>query len=143
MNIPSFSALLVDDDVCARDIFQIVMKHDGLVAMTADDAAAALRCLKTCTPDIILLDLYLPDRHGYRVVQQIREESPDTPRLIIATTACPRTSILDEVFDRDFDGYLPKPWDVSHLVPMLAQFVQVSRSEWGTRMQAAQHSGQA
>ncbi|MDZ4763821.1 MAG: response regulator [Chloroflexota bacterium] len=122
------SILLVDDDANVRDVFQLVMKHYKLPLVVVNDAEAALDYLTTNTPDVIVLDLFLPGMDGYQALNQIRKRSLARNAKIIATTAYYTQDTEQEIFQRGFDGYLAKPIDSNELIEYLQRVVNETRS---------------
>ena len=68
--------LIVDDDEALRDLLARELARSGAEVAQAADAAAALRSIAEAEPDVVLLDLMLPDRPGIEVLQRLREERP-------------------------------------------------------------------
>jgi len=118
----------VDDDANVRDVFQLVMKHYKLPLVVVNDAEAALDYLTTNTPDVIVLDLFLPGMDGYQALNQIRKRSLARNAKIIATTAYYTQDTEQEIFQRGFDGYLAKPIDSNELIEYLQRVVNETRS---------------
>lgn len=120
------SILLVDDDPHVCDVFQLVMKHHQMPLTITNDAESALDYLKSNTPDIIVLDLFLPGLDGYQALNQIRKRSLARGSKIVATTAYYTRDTEQEIFQRGFDGYLAKPIDSNKLLQYLQRVVNES-----------------
>ncbi|MAS38325.1 MAG: hypothetical protein CL610_30285 [Anaerolineaceae bacterium] len=121
MEDTSMTVLLVDDDPHACAIFELVMNHHHLPLEVAGDAEAALDYLQRGSPDMIVLDLFLPGLDGYQVLDRIRETSLEADCPIVATTAYYTNDTRQEVLNRGFDGFLPKPFEADNLVSFLRQ----------------------
>lgn len=119
-----FSALLVDDDEQVQDLFRMVFEHYGRTLYVASDQETALKALAGARPDVIVLDIFLPNTDGYRVLQSIRETYPHLRCPVVATTAYYTSDTEEEVLNHGFDGYLLKP-----LVPqtLMAYLEEVTR----------------
>jgi two-component system nitrogen regulation response regulator GlnG len=122
------SVLLVDDDPHVRDVFQLVMKHYKMPLAVASDAESALDYLKSNTPDVIVMDLFLPGLDGYQALNRIRKGALASGSKIVATTAYYTQDTETEVFQRGFDGYLAKPIDSNALLEYLQRVVNENRS---------------
>lgn len=118
------SVLLVDDDTDTCNIFQMVMDHHNIHLTIARDAVAAFEILKRATPDVIVLDLFLPGTDGYQIFNQIRQKSLAPEATFVATTAYHTSSTHDDVMERGFQGYLPKPLNSSGIVSYLEDTIQ-------------------
>ncbi|HEX9611317.1 MAG TPA: response regulator [Gemmatimonadales bacterium] len=79
----------------------------------AHDGAAAARALSEFQPDVLVLDMRLPDTDGIALLQQIRASHPRLP--VVVTTAYVSMEPLMEVLDLDHSAYLVKPFDLDDL----------------------------
>ena len=105
------SVLLVDDDLDAQSVFELVMQHYNVPFNIVGDAETALDFLKTNTPDIVVMDIFLPGMDGYQALDRIRRTTTASASRVIATTAYYTNDTQQEVIRRGFDGYVPKPFD--------------------------------
>lgn len=102
--------LLVDDDPHTCAIFELLMQHYQRPFFIVDNAEAAVEYLRQHTPDVIVVDLFLPGADGYQTLDQIRGIiNPERCR-ILATTAYYTKDTRRQVLERGFDGYIPKPF---------------------------------
>jgi len=105
------TVLLVDDDFDAQSVFELVMQHYKVPFDIVGDAESALDFLKTHTPDVVLMDIFLPGMDGYQALDRIRRSATASGTRVIATTAYYTNDTQQEVIRRGFDGYLAKPFD--------------------------------
>ena len=109
--------LLVEDDLpLARSLTQ-ALSSKGHVINHVDRGQLALNTLKTEPPDIIVLDLGLPDMDGLQVLKKVREHSKSLPVLLL--TARDSTDDVVAGLDRGADDYLSKPFEISELLARL------------------------
>ncbi len=89
------------------------MQHYELPFSVADDAESALELLETHeeTPDIIVMDIFLPGLDGYQALDRIRSMSDSPKRRVVATTAYYTHDTEQEIIRRGFDGFFAKPFD--------------------------------
>jgi two-component system, OmpR family, alkaline phosphatase synthesis response regulator PhoP len=104
--------LVVDDDVKTVELVRLYLDRDGYQVLTAYDGIEALRLARESCPDLIILDLMLPDINGLEVCRTLRHES-DVP--IIMLTA--RTTDQDKLrgLDLGADDYVTKPFSPKEL----------------------------
>ena len=106
------SLLIVDDEIGARESLKMVFKEEFevLLAKSADEAFSQM---KEHTPDIILLDILLPDLDGLKVLERMKREDPDTIVIMITATRTVRTAV--EAMKLGAYDYVTKPFDVDEL----------------------------
>jgi two-component system response regulator MtrA len=104
--------LVVEDDTTLRETLTEALEADGYDVVAAGDGAAALARFRDATPDLVLLDVMLPELSGIEVCRIIRAESA-VP--IIMVTA--RTAELDKVVGLELgaDDYVSKPFSMREL----------------------------
>ena len=83
----TFSVLLVDDDLDTQSLFQDTLDHYGIDLKVASDQPSTLKALASYSPDIVVLDIFLQDTDGYRLLNTIRSLPKPVTCPIIATTA--------------------------------------------------------
>lgn len=75
--------LMIEDDVTIAEMYRLQLEHDGHRVTVATTGEVALSTLKVSTPDIVLLDLLLPDRSGFEVLAMLNERLPNHPPVVI------------------------------------------------------------
>ena len=105
--------LVVDDDAKVVEVLKLYLNRDGCEVITAYDGAEGLRLAHEKHPDLIVLDILLPELDGFQVCRELRHES-DVP--IIMLTA--RVDEKDRVngLDLGADDYVPKPFSPRELL---------------------------
>jgi two-component system, OmpR family, KDP operon response regulator KdpE len=104
--------LLVEDDEPARRSVAAYLRHRDYRVEEAASAADALRAWDAQRPDVILLDLGLPDRDGVEVIRHIRREAA-TPIIVLSARGDEHDRIAG--LDAGADDYLAKPFSVEEL----------------------------
>jgi DNA-binding response OmpR family regulator len=104
--------LVVDDDVKTVELVKLYLKREGFETLAAYDGVEGLNLARKGSPDLIVLDLMLPDLDGFEVCRTLRHES-DVP--IIMLTA--RTTDRDKLTGLDLgaDDYVTKPFSPKEL----------------------------
>ena len=108
-------ALVVDDDIHIRKMLDVSLTHLGHEVYTADDGARALQLASRKHPDVIVLDVVLPDMDGFEVCQKLRAD-PDMHSVPIIFLTC-KDQFPDKVegFEVGGDDYLTKPFHLKEL----------------------------
>lgn len=109
----NYNILVVEDDAPVRNLIITTLKANEYKFITASDGESAILAAVTHNPDIILLDLGLPDIDGVEVISKIRSWS-NVPVIVISA----RNEISDkiEALDAGADDYLTKPFSVEELL---------------------------
>jgi two-component system KDP operon response regulator KdpE len=113
---PRPTALIIDGERAIRRLLRIALDRERYKVLDAENGQSGLRACVEERPDVIILDLNLPDMDGLAVVQSLREWSL-IPVLILSE----RDSATDKVsaFDCGADDYMTKPFDTSELLARL------------------------
>ncbi len=108
--------LVEDDQPLARGLQQALGKH-GYVVNHVDSGKAALHVIEYDRPDIVVLDIGLPDIDGITVLKTVRKQDSELPVLMLTA----RDGIDDKVagLDSGADDYLAKPFDMTELLARL------------------------
>lgn len=109
--------LLVEDDPALARGLQRALQNEGFAVNLVNNGQHALRIVKSETPDIVILDLGLPDMDGLQVLKQIRKKHAVLPVLLLTA----RDTMDDKVagLDSGADDYLAKPFDMPELLARL------------------------
>jgi two-component system KDP operon response regulator KdpE len=105
--------LLVDDEPALIAVLEPSLRAAGYVVSIASDGAAALRQLDEAEPELILLDLGLPDVDGKDVIGLVRQRS-DVPIIIVSARHQENEKIA--ALDRGADDYVNKPFEIGELM---------------------------
>jgi DNA-binding NtrC family response regulator len=106
------SILIVDDEVGTRESLRIILKNDYDVFM-AKDAEEAFLYLKEHSPDVVLLDIILPDVDGLKVLEKVKQQDSDLIVIMITATKTVKTAV--EAMKLGAYDYITKPFDVDEL----------------------------
>jgi DNA-binding NtrC family response regulator len=106
------SVLIIDDEVGARESLRMILKTDYEVFL-AKNAEEAFQQIKTHSPDVILLDIILPDLDGLKVLEEIKRAEPDALVIMITATKTVKTAV--EAMKLGAYDYVTKPFDVDEL----------------------------
>lgn len=108
--------LVVEDDAPVRNLITTTLKANDYKHIIAENGEEAIRQASTCNPDIVLLDLGLPDMDGVEVIRKIRTWS-NMPIIVISARSEDSDKI--DALDNGADDYLTKPFSVEELLARL------------------------
>ena len=101
--------LVVDDNAINRQLAVYLLKKKGYNVFEADSGKQVFEFLEKQSPDIILLDIQLPEIDGIEILRRIRENILTKEIKVIALTAYTMRGDKERFEAAGFDGYLPKP----------------------------------
>jgi two-component system, OmpR family, KDP operon response regulator KdpE len=126
----SLRVLVVEDDSAIREVMQSALKVEGFSVHTAVSVSEALALLQHALPDVLVLDLGLPDGDGLTLVQTVRKQHA-LPILVVSARHQEAQKIA--LLDAGADDYLTKPFGVSELLAR----IRVTLRHRGTALAAA------
>lgn len=111
--------LVVEDEDSLREVIEVLVSIEGCEVKSAANGAQALDILGDWTPDVILLDLYMPGMTGREFVQNYRSgPAPHAPIIILSGTS----ETPGDLEELGCAGWLPKPFNVDDLLAVVAQY---------------------
>src|SRR5246500_3616730 len=113
MNKPAGRVWLIDDEPKIRRFLRAGFELNGYVVLEAENAANALKITTFSPPDIIILDLNLPDLHGIEVLERIRSWS-NVPVIILSVVAAENEKV--RLLQAGADDYVVKPFGMAELL---------------------------
>src|SRR5262249_7921642 len=121
--------LVVDDDRSITKVVRGYLEQASYAVLTAHDGATALRVLRAEQPDLLVLDLMLPDRDGWEITRQIRADTRRAATPIIMLTA--RVEDTDKIVGLELgaDDYITKPFNAREVVARVRALLR--RSQFG------------
>ena len=119
----------VEDDANIRELLEYTLGVSGFLATGFGNATDFMNCIKTDKPDIILLDIMLPDTDGMEILEMLRNNSETQNIPVIMLTA--KSGRLDKIKGLDWgaDDYITKPFDVLELVSRINAVLRRTASD--------------
>ena len=117
--------LVIDDEESVRYSFRRVFAAEGVNVLTAATAVDGLAQARAHNPDVIVLDLQLPDRSGLDVFEELRADGPKRPVVFITAHGTTQTAI--EAMKGGAFDYLVKPVDLERLSQVLQRAFEAAR----------------
>lgn len=101
--------MIADDTVDGRELYSEYLRQRGYVVVTADDGAAAVRVALEHRPDVIVMDLAMPQFDGLTAIQKIKQDPRGQRVRTILLTGYPMESVARAAREVGVDRYLTKP----------------------------------
>lgn len=105
--------LVIDDEIAIRRLLQILLEGGGHEVISSEDASHGLHELALVQPDLVILDLGLPDLDGLEALKNLREWT-QLPVLVLSARPDPMDKVA--ALDLGADDYLTKPFDAPELL---------------------------
>ncbi len=115
--------LLVEDDFINMRLIQHVLETEGYIVIKAATAQEALEQLESVLPDLILVDIQLPDIDGRVLVRMLRDRPETKVIKILALTACAMKGDREKILQVGCDDYISKPIDVQDFLKTVRRFI--------------------
>jgi two-component system response regulator MprA len=121
--------LIADDDRAIRDALERVLELEGYAVTTAADGLQALSAVRGTTPDLLILDVMMPEVDGLAVCRVLRADGVRLPILML--TAKVEVDARIEGLDAGADDYLAKPFELGELLARLRALLRRAPLEAG------------
>jgi two-component system response regulator AtoC len=113
----SRSVLVVDDEAEIRSLLTDLLEEAGYKVTVAGDAATALAAIGKKLPDLVMMDVKLPDKDGLALLKQLKREHPDLE--VIVMTAFGGSSTAIKAMEHGAYDYVTKPFEIDDLLATL------------------------
>ena len=118
--------LIVDDEPNVVDLVRVTLEDERVRVLDAPDAAAALETLSALQPDLVLLDVNLPDRSGFEICRWIRDDAILARTKIVMLTAAAQKEDIARGHAAGADHYLTKPFSPVRLLSLVEELLPQS-----------------
>jgi two-component system cell cycle response regulator DivK len=115
--------LYVEDNYDNRMLVRRVLEAEGYRVIEAEDGVQAIERLLSQTPDLVLMDINLPEIDGYEVTKRFKQLPSMDKVPVIAMTANVMKGDREKTLAAGCDGYIPKPIDIDALPDQIARFL--------------------
>jgi DNA-binding response OmpR family regulator len=113
-------AIIVDDEKPFNEVLQELLSLEGYDVQPAYDAAAARLLIEAAPPDLIVLDVRLPDVDGFTLLRQLRDRGLGRSTKVIIVSAHSTRDEMAQAIQGGADAFLLKPFEMKQLQAALA-----------------------
>ena len=108
------NVLVVDDEAVLAEMVSMALRYEGWSISTAGDGSAAIAAARAQRPDVVVLDVMLPDMSGLDVLHKLREDNPQLPVLLLTA----KDAVEDRIagLTAGGDDYVTKPFSIEEVV---------------------------
>jgi len=108
--------LIVDDEPNIVISLEFLMKREGFAVAVARDGEEGLNAIRALHPDLVVLDVMMPKRNGFEVLEAVRADPDLAGVRIVMLTAMGRPAENKKGLELGADAYMPKPFSTRELV---------------------------
>ncbi|OIP62724.1 MAG: hypothetical protein CO150_08220 [Nitrospirae bacterium CG_4_9_14_3_um_filter_53_35] len=111
--------MIVDDEFFISRSLAFMLEKEGYECITANDGDEALKLVAQEKPDMMFLDINMPNKNGYEVCAEIKKNPATQDIVVIMLTAKGQVEFEDKGFDAGADDFLLKPYDPNLIIAMI------------------------
>ena len=119
--------LIVEDNDKNMKLVRDILQHKGYTTLEAATGGDGVRMAIEQTPDLILMDIQLPDINGIKALQLIRERASLDATPVLAVTASVMPEERHNIVHAGFDGFIPKPINIRQFLETVEGFLASGR----------------
>lgn len=126
MNVTSRNRILcIEDDVDMLELFRVLLTRQGYVVQGVTKGQEGLEVIRSEKPDLVILDIMMPEMDGWQVYQQMKED--ETTRNIPTIVVTAKSQLIDKVLGLEIakvDGYIGKPFSPQELLDSISKVLK-------------------
>lgn len=115
--------LVVEDNIDNMDLFRFLLEEAGYEVLQARTGRIGLEMAFAHHPDLILLDMSIPEIDGWKVARQLKDDPRTTAICVVALTGHTLPGDRKKALDAGCDGYITKPLDVPNFAVQIDGFI--------------------
>jgi two-component system cell cycle response regulator DivK len=120
------TVLIVEDNEMNLKLARDLLQLDGFRTLEAMRGAEGVDLAKTHHPDVVIMDIQLPDFDGWEALRRLREDPATADLVVLAVTAFAISGDKERFLAAGFDGYVAKPLDVATFSNLVRRFCEGS-----------------
>ena len=122
MNDHQKCVLIIDDDQEILEAVEFALQHEGYLVLTAHDGCEGLARIECDRPDLVVLDLVMPRRNGFGLLDQLHRPYGRGPRIIM-TSGNAEQKNREIAQSKGVDLFISKPFDINELLESVASLL--------------------
>ncbi len=133
MNLTGHRCLVIDDSRLMRRLMHVLLEDAGAQVLTMRTAEEGLLAFERLKPDVVVLDLKLPDNDGINLLPLLKRADPAPSVIVSSVRHDPRT--IETAFLCGADAYLPKPFLATEALQLVSKYAGATASVHPLRLQ--------
>ncbi|PID38397.1 MAG: two-component system response regulator [Deltaproteobacteria bacterium] len=123
----SHRVLVIEDNVQNMYLISYLLKHAGMEVLQATDGRSGLELVRAERPDLIVLDIQLPELDGYEVARRLAADDTTAEIPVVAVTSHAMSGDREKILAAGCNGYIEKPIDPDSFASLVADHLRSSR----------------
>lgn len=119
--------LVVEDNVLMRKLFVRCLEEGGYTVVEATDPRSVLPLMHELRPDLVVMDILMPDLSGFELIKQVRADEALAATPVVAVTNLATPADKRRLADAGFDGHVSKPIKPKEFQSSVAAFLNAAR----------------
>ncbi len=120
--------LVIEDNSDNLELVRFILSQAGYTVLTASDGLTGLNLARQELPDMLLLDLTIPELDGWQVATEIKNNPATANMCVVALTAHTLPGDRKRALDSGCDGYISKPLDLPNFVSEIAALLEKAQT---------------
>lgn len=116
--------LVVDDDIHATTLFDTILSAKGFESVIVNDSSTAVQVVKSTNPDLVILDLMMPEPNGFEVCKMLRADQNYSSLPIVIFTAMGDKESKEVALEAGANEFLTKPFRVEDLMQRIRDLIE-------------------
>lgn len=118
------SILVIEDNLDNLELVSFLLERGGFQTIKATDGRSGLELARSQQPDLILMDLTIPEIDGWHLAQQLKKDATTAIIPLLAMTAHILPGDRKKALDSGCDGYITKPLDIPNFIPTIEKYIR-------------------
>lgn len=119
--------LVVEDSELNLELAETILQSNGFATLAAKNGAEAITTAKNGKPDLILMDIQMPEMDGFEAFTLLRKDAETDAIPVIAVTGNATPADLDHITNHGFTGYVTKPYKIALLLEVIRKYLELEQ----------------
>ena len=125
--MPGEKILIVDDDSQITTLIEFILKKEGYLTVVAHSGQEGIKLISQENPDLMILDLMMPEMDGYQVCSVIKSDEQTRNLPILMLTALGSGKDFEKGLESGANWYITKPFESQHLLKRVRYLINLSK----------------